>query len=61
MSKNISRKAYLLTTDFESERTIFSSVILSNIGFRKMYSGSFIQLVGIGPEKAVKLYANDIA
>jgi hypothetical protein len=33
MSKNISRKAYLLTTDFESERTIFSSEILSNIGF----------------------------
>lgn len=29
-------------------------------GFMKMYNGSMVQLIGIGPEKAIKLYVNDI-
>jgi solute carrier family 25 aspartate/glutamate transporter 12/13 len=32
---------------------------LANIKFKNMYRGSLIQLVGIGPEKAIKLFVND--
>jgi solute carrier family 25 aspartate/glutamate transporter 12/13 len=32
---------------------------ISNIKFRHIYRGSFIQLIGIGPEKTIKLFVND--
>jgi len=32
--------------------------IVKQRGFRKLYAGSFIQIVGVGPEKAIKLYTN---
>lgn len=32
--------------------------IVRERGIKKLYSGSFIQLVGVGPEKAIKLYVN---
>jgi solute carrier family 25 aspartate/glutamate transporter 12/13 len=35
--------------------------IIQQQGFIKMYNGSFVQLIGIGPEKAIKLYVNDVA
>lgn len=35
--------------------------IVQQQGFIRMYNGSFVQLIGIGPEKAIKLYVNDAA
>jgi solute carrier family 25 aspartate/glutamate transporter 12/13 len=32
---------------------------LAKIKFKNMYRGSLIQLIGIGPEKAIKLFVND--
>ncbi len=32
--------------------------IIKQRGFTKLYAGSFIQIVGVGPEKAIKLYTN---
>lgn len=34
--------------------------IIKTEGYRTFYKGSFIQLIGIGPEKAVKLYVNEV-
>lgn len=33
--------------------------IIKNEGYKTFYKGSFIQLIGIGPEKAIKLTVND--
>lgn len=32
---------------------------ISNIKIKNMYKGSFIQLIGIGPEKTIKLFVNN--
>lgn len=32
--------------------------IIRKQGLTKLYSGSFIQIIGVGPEKAIKLYTN---
>jgi solute carrier family 25 aspartate/glutamate transporter 12/13 len=34
--------------------------IIKTEGYRTFYKGSFIQLIGIGPEKAIKLYVNEV-
>lgn len=33
--------------------------IIKNTKLKQYYNGSFIQLIGIGPEKAIKIYVND--
>jgi hypothetical protein len=35
----------------------FRQIVLQR-GMRKLYAGSFIQIVGVGPEKAIKLFVN---
>ena len=34
--------------------------ILKNIKPLSLYKGSTIQLIGVGPEKAIKLYVNNV-
>ena len=38
---------------------IQNNIKLLDIKFKNMYRGSFIQLIGIGPEKTIKLFVND--
>jgi len=35
----------------------FRQIILQR-GVRKLYAGSFVQIIGVGPEKAIKLFVN---